>query len=110
TRAGFEGPEVPFGPLMLQGDHGPVAFKKVRLKALPDPTADDATSAGTSKWVRIFDGKTLDGWKQSGAAKWSVEEGEIVGRGDAGHLFSPRGDYKNFEQRARVVINDEGNS
>ncbi|WCJ59278.1 DUF1080 domain-containing protein [Fontisphaera persica] len=27
-------PEAPTGPLMLQGDHGPVAFRKITLKAL----------------------------------------------------------------------------
>ena len=66
--------------------------------------------AADAEFTPLFDGKTLDGWKKTGNAKWSVEEGAIVGRGDAGHLFSPRGDYVNFEQRAKVVINDFGNS
>jgi hypothetical protein len=36
--------------------------------------ADDAT------WRPLFDGKTLDGWKQrGGAARYRVENGEIVG-------------------------------
>ena len=113
TRGGFDGPEAAWGPLRLQGDHGPVAFKKVRLKRL-DPPPGDAAAAAAAKdaqgFARMFDGKTLDGWKKSGNAKWTVEDGAIVGRGDAGHLFSPRGDYVNFEQRARVVINDAGNS
>ncbi len=110
TRGGFDGPEQAFGPLRLQGDHGPVAFKKVRLKRL-DPLPTDAVAANANAgFVRIFDGKTIDGWKAGGKAKWSVEDGAIVGRGDAGHLFSPRGDYVNVEQRAKVVINDAGNS
>jgi glucose/arabinose dehydrogenase len=119
TRGGFDGPEAAWGPLRLQGDHGPVAFKKVRLKRLDplpgDPAVASAAAAAPAAkdaqgFVRIFDGKTLDGWKKSGNAKWTVEDGAIVGRGDAGHLFSPRNDYVNFEQRARVVINDAGNS
>ncbi|RIK74718.1 MAG: DUF1080 domain-containing protein [Planctomycetota bacterium] len=28
-------PEIPEGPVMLQGDHGPVAFRKVRIRRLP---------------------------------------------------------------------------
>jgi hypothetical protein len=34
TRAGIEGGEVAEGPLMLQGDHGPVAFRNVVLHPL----------------------------------------------------------------------------
>ena len=32
-------------------------------------------------WVELFDGKTLDGWQQKGGqAKYSVEDGQIVGK------------------------------
>jgi hypothetical protein len=34
TTANMGGPEQPRGPLMLQGDHGPVAFRNLRLKPL----------------------------------------------------------------------------
>lgn len=36
TRSGLSEKEVPRGPLMLQGDHGPVAFRHVRIKPLDD--------------------------------------------------------------------------
>ncbi len=40
-----------------------------------------SASAATGDWVSLFDGKTLDGWIQrNGQAKYSVENGEIVGR------------------------------
>jgi hypothetical protein len=32
TTAALGGPEKPRGPLMLQGDHGPVAFRNLRLR------------------------------------------------------------------------------
>jgi hypothetical protein len=32
TTAGLGGPEKPTGPVMLQGDHGPVAFRNIQLK------------------------------------------------------------------------------
>jgi hypothetical protein len=35
TTASLGGPEKPRGPLMLQGDHGPVAFRNLRLKHTP---------------------------------------------------------------------------
>lgn len=35
TRAAAFSDEVPAGPLMLQGDHGPVAYRNIRMTALP---------------------------------------------------------------------------
>src|SRR5690606_37937369 len=43
-------------------------------------------------------------------AEWSLERGRLQGEGLVGHLFSPRGDYADFEVRARVKINEGGNS
>ena len=37
TRAAIYDDEAPLGPLMLQGDHGPVAFRSVVVRALPAP-------------------------------------------------------------------------
>lgn len=34
TRASMPGPERPAGPLMVQGDHGPVAYRNVRIRPL----------------------------------------------------------------------------
>ena len=34
TRAGLPGPEVSRGPLMLQGDHGPVAYRNIRIREI----------------------------------------------------------------------------
>jgi hypothetical protein len=34
TRAHMDKAEAPTGPLMLQGDHGPVAFRKIRIRPL----------------------------------------------------------------------------
>jgi len=32
TRAAMPGPERPWGPLMLQGDHGPVGYRNIRMR------------------------------------------------------------------------------
>lgn len=37
TTASLGGPERPQGTLLLQGDHGPVAFRNLRLRALEPP-------------------------------------------------------------------------
>lgn len=35
TRASLDGPDRP-GPILLQGDHGPVAFRHIRIRSLSD--------------------------------------------------------------------------
>ncbi len=72
--------------------------------------ADDGQKK-EEKWVSLFDGKTLGGWETyDGKGDWKVEDGVIVGSGSTSHLFSPRGDYKNFKYRVEIKINDKGNS
>ena len=73
--------------------------------------ADDK-AGGEGKWVPLFDGKTLGGWTTADgtAGEWKVVDGVIHGSGPASHLFSPRGDYKNFRYRAEVKIADKANS
>ena len=39
TRASLYNDEKPAGPLMLQGDHGPVAYRSVRIRPLPPESA-----------------------------------------------------------------------
>ncbi|MCC6408715.1 MAG: DUF1080 domain-containing protein [Planctomycetes bacterium] len=102
TRGGWEG-EVASAPLRLQGDHGPVAFRGIRARAKVGPR--DETG-----WEKVFNGRNLDGWQISDGGKWRVENGTIVGSGPTSHLFSPRGDYQDFEVRAKVKINRGGNS
>jgi hypothetical protein len=76
--------------------------------------ADEVKKAEKSKdgFVSIFNGKDLTGWKthEGDKARWSVQNGAIVGEGDVGHLYSERGDYENFVFRIQAKINDHGNS
>jgi hypothetical protein len=41
-----------------------------------------------SKWISLFNGKDLSGWTVHGKAKWSVEDGVLVGTGGMGHIYS----------------------
>ena len=68
-----------------------------------------------SKWVSLFDGKTLDGWKASEhPATFSVEDGAIVVHGPRAHLFYQgpveNHDFKNFEFKAQVMTTPGSNS
>ena len=65
-----------------------------------------------SGWVSLFNGRDLSGWKThpQDHARWDVRNGILIGSGSfVGHLFSQRGDYKNFHFRVEAKINDAGN-
>lgn len=40
------------------------------------------------KWTSLFNGKDLSGWTVRGKAKWSVQDGVLVGVGGMGHIYS----------------------
>src|SRR5262249_30732248 len=63
-------------------------------------------------WVKLFNGKDLTGWKThpKSPGKWKVEGGLLIGSGPASHLFTEKGDYKNFQFKVECMINDKGNS
>src|SRR4051812_26490803 len=86
----------------------------IALSALSAPraAAEDKAKGAGEKWVPLFNGKDLTGWKThpDDKAKWEVEDGVLVGRGPKGHLFSERGDYENFRYRVEAMISDHGNS
>ncbi len=110
---GALGAEVARGPLMLQGDHGPVAYSDIRIKPLWDETSrvvgrPDAADG----WVALLpeDEDELDAWPRSGDSIWSHDGDVLIGEGPTGHLYTPRGDYTDIEVRARLKINDGGNS
>ena len=47
-----------------------------------------AQGEDVSKWISLFNGKDLNGWTVRGKAKWSVQEGVLVGVGGMGHIYS----------------------
>ena len=62
-------------------------------------------------WKRIFDGKTLAGWKASELPEnWTVVDGAITGKGDRSHLFYMGEECENCEFKAEVKLNKGGNS
>ena len=68
-------------------------------------------------WIKMFDGKTLKGWKASeNPDQWKVEDGAIVAHGNRSHLFyvgddeTKPADFKNFHFKADVLTEPHGNS
>src|SRR5207244_10731422 len=79
------------------------------LSAAPEEKKETKPDAG---FVSLFNGKDLTGWKThpDDKAKWEVKDGNIVGSGPVGHLYSEKDDYTDFYYRVEAMINDKGNS
>nr|WP_254448836.1 DUF1080 domain-containing protein [Spirosoma rhododendri] len=73
------------------------------------------SASRAEKWVSLFDGKTLNGWKAAeNPATFSVQDGAIVVAGPRAHLFYEgpvnNHDFKNFEWKADVKTMPGSNS
>jgi hypothetical protein len=85
-------------------------FTGAFLVAASLAAADKSTAAGGG-WIKMFDGKTLNGWKANEHPEsWSVRDGAIVGDGDESHLYYMLHECGNCEFKAEVNINHGGNS
>jgi len=79
----------------------------VALGALAPAAEEKKAEPAASGWTPLFNGKDLAGWKPTGSAIWSVDEGCLVGTqtdGKGGDLYTEKS-YDNFELRVtyRVV-------
>jgi len=93
-----------------RGDRAMVRVSREAPDTPQAPAPTDSTLWG--EWVSLFNGSDLSGWithpRQPDG--WRVEDGAIVGSGPVSHLFTERGDYRDFELRAEVQITRTGNS
>ena len=75
--------------------------------------ANGGDKKGEDGWVQLFNKKDLKGWKThpDEPGMWTVEDGVLIGRGDKrSHIFTERGDFKDFHYRVEAKISDKGNS
>ena len=80
--------------------------------ALILPAAAVLAAPAAGRWVRIFDGKDLAGWKAHGAERWVVDKGEILGEAltkEYGYLSTER-TYRDFELKVTFEAEGTGNS
>lgn len=71
--------------------------------------------AQSKKWVDLFNGKNLDGWKTSeNPQSFRVEDGNLIIEGPRGHLFYDGAfsnhNFKNFELKAQIMTFPGANS
>jgi hypothetical protein len=74
-----------------------------------------ASQHDSGKWISLFDGKSLNGWKVgNNAGTFTIRDGAIVANGDVAHLFYDgdvqQHNFKNFEFKADVMTTPGSNS
>jgi hypothetical protein len=76
------------------------------LSAMSQPPAPSI------EWRPLFNGRDLEGWNQSGTAKWRVEDGVIVGGQDGdpkrSGLLTTREQFQDFELELDFMIDEHG--
>jgi len=76
----------------------------------PAPIAQTPAADG---WTAMFNGVDLTGWKtlKDQPGNWRVENGDLVGTGPPrSHLFSERGDYRDFHLRMVASVSNVADS
>lgn len=73
------------------------------------------STASSEEWIRLFDGKSLEGWSPNeNPETWVIEDGAIVTRGARSHLFYSGdvagGQFRNFVFEAEVQTDPGSNS
>ena len=68
-----------------------------------------------NKWVSLFDGKTMNGWKVGkNASSFSIDNGAIAVNGDVAHLYYDgdvqKHQFKNFELKIDIMTTPGSNS
>lgn len=72
-----------------------------------------SATANAEDWVRLFDGKSLKGWKANeNTDTWKIEDGAMVCHGERSHLFYVGDDkpFVNFEFKCDVMTTPGSNA
>jgi serine/threonine protein kinase/formylglycine-generating enzyme required for sulfatase activity len=96
-----------------KGVGGVAAESKAPVSVAAAPVSAESPTNLADGFVPLFNGKDTSGWKThpSQPANWRVKNGVLIGSGaEKSHLYTERGDFKDFRLRAQVRINDGGNS
>ena len=74
-------------------------------------SAADKPAKVPKGWKRIFDGKTLNGWKTNeNPDSWTVQDGALVAKGPRSHLFYMDQEFEDLEFKATIKLAPNSNS
>jgi len=109
--------QYPPGRIALVQDPGKpsVQFRKIEISDLVASSGQSAetTPKVNQEFVPLFNGRDLSGWTthETQPRGWHVEHGVLIGKGPAtSHLYTERGDYRDFHVRIEAQIHEGGNS
>jgi len=73
--------QVPKGPIILQGDYGPIAIRNVRVR--PYKAGAEHVPVPPEGFTALFNGKDLTGWHTPPLVReyWSIEDGVLKSPG-----------------------------
>jgi hypothetical protein len=99
----------------IQPGHGPEAFSNGNYRQLLAQSIRWAANRDREAgWISLFDGKTLDGWVQRGGkAKYSVENGQLVGisvPNTPNSFLCTTRDFTNFVLEVEFKVDSDLNS
>jgi hypothetical protein len=72
--------------------------------------ATRASTLAQAGWTELIDGKTLSGWNRLGEANWRVEDSVIIADGGKGGYLVTPANYRDFELRAEIWVDEKANS
>jgi hypothetical protein len=75
------------------------------LLALALAVAAFPAAAAPPRWVDLFDGRSLAGWRMTGPGSFTVEGGRLVTHGGMGLLWYERRRFANFELEVNWKVN-----
>lgn len=95
---------------LLRGDRTLVSVANWEPATPKDPGTPRDVDPADGKWVQLFNGANLKGWKThpDQPGNWKAAGGAIVGIGPPSSLFTEKGDYANFRFRTQVKLNSDG--
>ncbi len=92
--------QSPQGPIIIQGDYGPIAIRNVRVRDWK-PGLAKKSNAAPEGFTPLFNGKNFTGWRVNSKVKnmWSIENGVLKSPGlleQWGADLTTQAEYKDF--------------
>lgn len=75
----------------------------------PPPSTEAASPAAMAPWTTLFDGSSLNGWKQDGDANWQLSEGSVHADSGSGFLLTDAS-YGDFDLELEFWVTPDANS